>query len=160
MRLVTANMGGSLASIVDAYKQRSGLPDTTILARIGMSRMNLNLWRREGLRALPVRERLEAVARATDTPYRVVLDAALAECGYLDTPPPGDTVSLDGVVEVARILAGVLGRPLSPSETSQLKSAWQSTSPRTLASIANALDSNLDTAETDSSPSDHKEGQA
>lgn len=41
---VTVNMGASLAGIVDAYKQRSGLTDTVILARIGMSRMNLNLW--------------------------------------------------------------------------------------------------------------------
>lgn len=105
-----------------------------------MSRMNLNLWRREGLRALPGRDRLEMVAKVTDTPYRVVLETVLAECGYLDTPPPGGTVSLDGVVAVSRIVAGVVGRGLSPSESSRLRSAWMSASPRTLEAVAGGLD--------------------
>lgn len=131
-------MGPSLAGIVDDYKQRRSLSDTVLAKRLGMSRMNLNLWRREGLRALPARERLETVAQVTDTPYRMVLDTALAECGYLADPPPGDTVSLDGVVAVSRIVAGVVGRGLSPSESSRLRAAWASAAPRTLDSVAAA----------------------
>jgi transcriptional regulator with XRE-family HTH domain len=132
-------MGASLAGIVDEFKHRRGLSETAVAGRLGMSRMNLNLWRREGLRALPTRDQLETVAEVTDTPYRVVLETALAECGYLDTPPPGDTVSLDGVVAVSRILAGVVGRGLSPSESSRLRAAWVSASPRTLVSVATLL---------------------
>jgi transcriptional regulator with XRE-family HTH domain len=138
--VVTPHLGASLAGIVDEFKHRRGLSDTALAGQLGMSRMNLNLWRREGLRALPVRGRLETVARVTGTPYRVVLDTALAECGYLDDPPPGDTVSLDGVVAVSQIIAGVLGRGLSPSESSRLRTAWTSASPRTLDSVAASLD--------------------
>lgn len=133
-------MGASLAGIVDEFKQRRGLSETAVAERLGMSRMNLNLWRREGLRALPARDRLEAVAEVTDTPYQVVLETALAECGYLDSPPPGDTVSLDGVVAVSRIVAGVVGRGLSPDESSRLRAAWTATSLRTLNSVASQLD--------------------
>ena len=140
MRFVTSHVGASLASLVDEYKQRRGLTDAANAERLGMSRMNLNLWRREGLRALPTRERLESVAAAIDVPYTLVLETVLTECGYLDDPPPGDTVSLDGIVAVSRIVGGVLGRPLDPSESSRLKTAWQTTRPRTLASIADHLD--------------------
>ncbi|MFW0797642.1 hypothetical protein AAFP30_27820 [Gordonia sp. CPCC 205515] len=137
---MTPQMGHSLAGIVDGYKQRSGLSDAAIATKIGMSRMNLNLWRKE-IRALPTHDNLVAVGRVTDTPYRVVLDAALTDCGYLASPPSGDTVSLDGIVAVSRILGGLLGRALTPSEASRLKTAWTSGSPRTLDSIAEALDS-------------------
>ena len=139
MRLVTSNVGASLAALVDEYKQRRGLSDVAVADRLGMSRMNLNLWR-EGLRALPTRERLESVAAVIDVPYTLVLETALTECGYLDDPPSGDTVSLDGIVSVSRILGGLLGRPLDPSESSRLKAAWQTTGPRTLTSIADQLD--------------------
>lgn len=140
MRLVTSHVGVSLAALVDEFKRRRGLSDVAAAERLGMSRMNLNLWRREGLRALPTRERLESVAAVIDVPYTLVLETALSECGYLDDPPPGDTVSLDGIVAVSRILGGLLGRPLDPSESSRLKAAWHTTGPRTLASIADQLD--------------------
>ncbi|MCX2966209.1 hypothetical protein [Gordonia aquimaris] len=136
---MTPHMGHSLAGIVDDYKRRSGLSDAAIATKIGMSRMNLNLWRRQ-IRALPTHDNLVAVAQVTGTSYRVVLDAALADCGYLATPPSGDEVSLDGIVAVSRILSGLLGRALTPSEASQLKTAWRAGSPRTLDSIAEALD--------------------
>lgn len=140
---MTTNLGGppsSLAQLVDAYKHRRGLSEGAAAERLGVSRMTLNVWRREGLRALPTRERLEVVANVTDTPYALVLETALAECGYLNAPPPGDTVSLDGVVAVSRIVSGVLGRGLSPTESSRLRTAWLSASPRTLESVADALD--------------------
>ncbi|MYR08951.1 hypothetical protein GTV32_23025 [Gordonia sp. SID5947] len=136
---MTPQMGHSLAGIVDDYKRRSGLSDGAIATKIGMSRMNLNLWRKE-IRALPTHDNLVAVAQVTATSYRVVLDAALADCGYLATPPTGDEVSLDGIVAVSLIFGGLLGRALTPSEASRLKSAWQASSPRTLDSIAEALD--------------------
>ena len=139
MRFVTSHVGASLASLVDEYKQRRGLTDAATAERLGMSRMNLNLWRREGLRALPTRERLESVAAAIDVPYTLVLETVLTECGYLDDPPPGDTISLDGIVAVSRIVSALLDRPLSPSESSRLKAAWQTPRPRTLDSIANYL---------------------
>ncbi|MDF3285543.1 MULTISPECIES: hypothetical protein [unclassified Gordonia (in: high G+C Gram-positive bacteria)] len=42
--------------------------------------------------------------------YTLVLETALSECGYLDDLPPGDTVSLDGIVAVSRITHRVGGR--------------------------------------------------
>jgi transcriptional regulator with XRE-family HTH domain len=132
-------MRHSLAGIVDDYKHRSGLSDAAIATKIGMSRMNLNLWRKE-IRGLPTHNNLVSVAQVTGTSYRVVLDAALTDCGYLATPPSVDEVSLDGIVAVSRILSGLLGRGLTPSEAARLKTAWQIGSPRTLHSIADALD--------------------
>ncbi len=42
---------------------------------------------------------------------------------------------------------GVIGRPLSPGESSRLKAAWNQATPRTLAAIANQLDAQLAAAD-------------
>lgn len=74
-----------LVALIDTYKDRYGTPDSVIAGRIGITKQNLSLWRRAGLRALPSRVNLEALAAAINTPYRTVLDAALHDTGYL--PP-------------------------------------------------------------------------
>ena len=125
---------------VTASAANTTVTDPATAERLDMSPMNLNLWRREGLRALPTRERLESVVAVIDVPYALVLETALAECGYLDDPPPGK-LSLDGIVAVSRTLGGLLGRSLDPSESSRLKAAWHTTTGlRTLTSIADQLD--------------------
>lgn len=50
-------------------------------------------------------------------------------------------VEADDVMVVSRIVAGVVGRGLSPSESSRLRMAWRSASPATLIEIADQLDS-------------------
>ncbi len=56
-------------------------------------------------------------------------------------------VDLDDIVAIATITAGVIGRPLSPGESSRLKTAWNQATPRTLAAIADHLDAHLGAAD-------------
>lgn len=49
-------------------------------------------------------------------------------------------LDLDDIVALARIAAGIIGHPLSPDQSSRLKTAWTSSHPRTLRSIAQHLD--------------------
>ena len=72
-----------LVSLIDQYKGAHGVSDAALARRIGISRENLRLWRTNGLRALPDRDNLRAVARAIGQPYRQVLSAALLDAGYL-----------------------------------------------------------------------------
>lgn len=54
------------------------------------------------------------------------------------TTPTGQqtVVDLDGIVAIATITASVIGRPLTPGESSRLKTAWTQAHPRTLPAIA------------------------
>lgn len=72
-----------LVALIDTYKDAHGVSDAELARRIGMSRENLRLWRTTGLRALPSRPNLEALASTVAVPYRTVLDAALHDIGYL-----------------------------------------------------------------------------
>jgi hypothetical protein len=65
------------------------LASSTLLARrIGLSRAAFSYWRSKGLRDLPAREHLYAVATVIRRPYRHVLEAALYDTGYLGGPEP------------------------------------------------------------------------
>ncbi|WP_044508604.1 hypothetical protein [Gordonia sp. KTR9] len=56
-------------------------------------------------------------------------------------------VDLDDIVAIATITACVIGRPLSPGESSRLKTAWNQDTPRTLAALADQLDAQLGAAD-------------
>lgn len=71
------------SALIEAHKERTGVSDTELARRIGVSRQNLFNWRTTTLRGLPAREHLERLARVLERPYEVVLDAALADAGYL-----------------------------------------------------------------------------
>ena len=78
-------------------QERHGVSDAELARRIGITRENLRLWRVNGVRRLPERANLAAVARIIGEPYRRVLSAALFDTGYLtetDTsvPRPYDEV--------------------------------------------------------------------
>ncbi|SIS23049.1 hypothetical protein [Williamsia sterculiae] len=76
----------SVFSFLATHKANTGVSDAELARRIGVTPQNLGLWRRDGLRRLPQREHLEAVAALSGTTsYEQVLDAALHETGYLDT---------------------------------------------------------------------------
>jgi transcriptional regulator with XRE-family HTH domain len=72
-----------LIALIDAHKQAHGVSDAELARRIGMTRENLRLWRANGLRRLPGRANLVAVAEVIGKPYRTVLNAALIDTEYL-----------------------------------------------------------------------------
>jgi transcriptional regulator with XRE-family HTH domain len=80
-----------LVALIDRYKDAHGVSDAELARRIGITRENLRLWRTNGVRRLPERTNLVAVARVIGEPYREVLSAALFDTGYLtatDTRAP------------------------------------------------------------------------
>jgi transcriptional regulator with XRE-family HTH domain len=91
-----------LVELIDRYKTAHGVSDAELARRIGITRENLRLWRINGVRRLPERANLAAVARTIGQPYRQVLSAALFDTGYLtdtDTraPRPYDAVLHDAI---------------------------------------------------------------
>ena len=83
-----------LLAIIDAYKDAHGAPSDASIARaIGVAPQTLSSWRKRGIRELPDRDTLRAVARLTRTDYvSDVLPAVLRDIDYLDAgndaPPP------------------------------------------------------------------------
>jgi transcriptional regulator with XRE-family HTH domain len=75
-----------LVELIDQYKNAHGVSDAELARRIGITRENLRLWRVNGVRRLPERDNLAAVARIIGQPYRQVLSAALFDTGYLTAP--------------------------------------------------------------------------
>ena len=83
-----------LGELIDRYKNAHGVSDAELARRIGITRENLRLWRVNGVRRLPERSNLAAVARIIGQPYRQVLAAALFDTGYrtpTDTAHHGPT---------------------------------------------------------------------
>ncbi|WP_174400345.1 helix-turn-helix domain-containing protein [Mycolicibacterium sphagni] len=72
-----------LGALIDRYKRATGVADTELARRIGVSRRQLNNWRTEKLRQLHDLDNLNAITRVTGQPYRNVLSAALFDSGYL-----------------------------------------------------------------------------
>lgn len=94
----------SLNSLLDAHRARTGVSESELARRIGVTRQNLGLWRRDGLRRLPQREHLESVASLDDRlTYEAVLEATLLETGYL---APSEALIIPRRL-VARLLEGV-----------------------------------------------------
>jgi transcriptional regulator with XRE-family HTH domain len=72
-----------LVELIDRYKNAHGVSEAELARRIGVSRENLRKWRINGVRRLPDRANLTAVARVIGRPYREVLSAALFDTEYL-----------------------------------------------------------------------------
>ncbi|GAA2417741.1 helix-turn-helix domain-containing protein [Mycolicibacterium llatzerense] len=72
-----------LGALIDRYKSATGVADTELARRIGVSRRQLNNWRTEKMSQLHDLDNLNAIARVTGQPYRSVLSAALFDSGYL-----------------------------------------------------------------------------
>jgi transcriptional regulator with XRE-family HTH domain len=88
--------------LIDRYKNAHGVSDAELARRIGITPENLRLWRINGLRRLPERSNLAAVARIIGRPYRQVLSAALFDTAYLaetdsSAPRPYDEVLHDAI---------------------------------------------------------------
>lgn len=81
---------GDLWSIVQRHIDAYGVRAATIAKRMGTSPQTLDSWKHRGVRALPSKRLLLALARETSTPYGEVLLAALHDAGYLPEEREGD----------------------------------------------------------------------
>jgi hypothetical protein len=76
-------MMGELWSIIQGHLDRYAVREAALARRMGTGPQTINAWKMRGLKRLPERWLLEAVARETSTPYGTVLHAALVDTGYL-----------------------------------------------------------------------------
>lgn len=81
-------MTGELWSIIQAHLDRYGVYEAVFARRMGTKPQTINTWKILGVKRLPERWLLEAVAREAAVPYEAVLRAALVDSGYLDTVTP------------------------------------------------------------------------
>jgi len=72
-----------LWDIAQAHMDEYGVRAAALARRMGTSPQTLDSWKNRGVRSLPSRALLEALARETRTPYEDVLAAALADIDYL-----------------------------------------------------------------------------
>jgi transcriptional regulator with XRE-family HTH domain len=112
-----------LVELIDRYKNAHGVSDAELARRIGITRENLRLWRINGVRRLPERANLAAVARTIGQPYRQVLSAALFDTGYQtarDTtaPRPYDEVLYDAIAALTEA-AHLTNQPMRQTSSGQ-----------------------------------------
>jgi transcriptional regulator with XRE-family HTH domain len=112
-----------LVELIDRYKDAHGVSDAELARRIGITRENLRLWRINGVRRLPERANLAAVARVIGQPYRQVLSAALFDTGYQtarDTTAPRlyDEVLYDAIAALTEA-AHLTNQPMRQTSSGQ-----------------------------------------
>ena len=112
-----------LIELIDQYKNAHGVSDAELARRIGITRENLRLWRVNGVRRLPERDNLSAVARIIGQPYRHVLSAALFDTGYLtavDTtvPRPYTEVLYDAIAALTEA-ANLTNQPVRQNSSGE-----------------------------------------
>lgn len=75
---------GSLVQLIDDYKDAHGNPSDSSIARaIGAAPQTISSWRTRGIRGLPDRDTLEALAAFLRVDYEsVVLRAVLRDIGW------------------------------------------------------------------------------
>ena len=75
-----------LWKIIQTHLDQTGVREAEFARRIGTSPTTVNSWKNRGVRSLPERRLLEAVADEVDgVNYRQVLVAVLTDIGYADT---------------------------------------------------------------------------
>lgn len=80
-----------LLGLIDDYKDRHGQPSDASVARaIEVAPQTLNSWRKRGIRDLPARDTLQRLAMLLMVPYSTVLDAVLADIGYVEPTAPDE----------------------------------------------------------------------
>lgn len=71
-----------LWAIIQAHLDEYGVREAAFARRMGTSPQTLSSWKHRGLKQLPERWLLEAVAREARTTYEAVLEAVLDDIGY------------------------------------------------------------------------------
>lgn len=74
-----------LWKVIQGHLDKYGVREAEFARRMGSTPQTLNSWKNRGLKQLPDRRLLEAVADLTRTPYFRVLDLALFDIGYRDS---------------------------------------------------------------------------
>lgn len=79
-----------LVRLVDKYRATHGMPaDASIARMMDVAPQTISSWRQRGIRSLPNGKTLKALAQVLDLPYEdYVLQVALYDAGWRDTPPP------------------------------------------------------------------------
>ena len=83
---------GKLYDVAQRHMDEYGVRAAALARRMGTSPQTLDGWKHRGLRRLPEKWLLVALARETRTPYVDVLDAALHDIAYL--PEESDGVGI------------------------------------------------------------------
>lgn len=83
--MTSSDAGGTFADLVEGHKARSGVSDTELGRRVGVSRQSVHQWRTQRLRSLPSAENICSLAAVIGISYEVLLEAALRDTGYLGT---------------------------------------------------------------------------
>lgn len=84
---------GHLWAIAQAHMDRYGVRAAALARKMGTAPQTLDSWKNRGIKRLPERWLLEALARETGTPYEVVLRAALRDIAYLPDDGDGERVT-------------------------------------------------------------------
>lgn len=116
-----------LWDLIQAHLDEYGVRDAAFARRMGTSAQTLNSWKNRGLKRLPERELLEAVARETRVPYEDVLDAVLIDINYKDEEvgrhgdaapmtPAGESPAAEGATVHEFPGSGRLNEPMSEEE--------------------------------------------
>lgn len=81
---------GQLYDIIQSHidSQPYHVTDRQVAKRLGVSQTTLSNWRTP--KRLIDKEHLQAIARLTNVPYLRVLDALLADIGYISEDPPAE----------------------------------------------------------------------
>jgi hypothetical protein len=89
-----------LMGLIDGYATRWGLSDADVARRIAITPHTLQEWRSHGVRRLPDRPVLEAIAAALAMEYQRVLQICLTDTGYLSTPSGHSAPSVENVMQL------------------------------------------------------------
>lgn len=98
-----------LLALIDDFREAAGITHAEVARRIGISRQNLDLWRRRGMRAMPTSEVLQGVAQAIGRDYISVLTAALNDVGYLRTDHVASPPRSAEAIEMGTYAAAIIG---------------------------------------------------
>lgn len=93
-----------LWTLIQTHLDETGVREAEFARRMGTTPQTLNSWKKRGLKALPERRFLDAVADLTRTPYPAVLAAALADIGYdagTEMPHPASRPAEQDLVELS-----------------------------------------------------------
>lgn len=104
-----------LIALIDAYKDSHGGPSDSSVARaIGVAPQTISSWRQRGIKQLPDRDTLQALARLMSLDYEsVVLRAVLLDIGWLEeSDGDADAAPTSTVTDLSEALGRVAGEPL------------------------------------------------
>lgn len=112
---------GNLWNIVQDHLDDVGVTEARFAGRIGTGAQTVNSWKKRGLKQLPAKDLLAAVARETGSDYMAVLTAALCDTGYLPEPEARPRRGRSGGSgDAAPIVQRTTGQTVKPPELAEV----------------------------------------